>query len=117
LRRISTLALLYRLDGDARKLARARQEMLATAALQDWHPPHFLDVAELTNAMAIGYDWLFDDLSPQDRAAIRTAIVEKGLKAGRQAFREHAWWTDTENNWTIVCVPSVSLLNSSMPSW
>lgn len=109
LHRISTLALLYHLDGDARKLARARKEMLAAAALEDWHPPHFLDVAELTNAMAIGYDWLFDSLSPEDRATIRSAIVEKGLKAGRQAFLEHAWWTDTENNWTIVCNGSMTI--------
>ena len=59
LRRISTLAGLYRLDGDHRKADRARLEMLAAAAFPDWNPSHFLDVAEMTNALAIGYDWLY----------------------------------------------------------
>lgn len=107
LRRISTLAGLYRLDGDPKKAARARQEMLAVAAFPDWNPSHFLDVAEMTNAMAIGYDWLFDTLSAQDRAIIRKAIVDKGLKEGQIAYTQDkgkgAWWTKTNNNWGQVC--------------
>lgn len=103
LRHISTLAGLYRLDGDRRKAERARQELLTIAAFKDWHPPHFLDVAEMTNAAAIGYDWLYDYLSPQDRATIRGAIVENGIKAGREAYAQKAWWTKTEFNWNQVC--------------
>lgn len=103
LRRIGTLAGLYRLDGDRRKAERARQELLTIAAFADWHPPHFLDVAEMTNAAAIGYDWLYDYLSPEDRATIRRAIVENGIKAGLEAYAQHAWWTRTEFNWNQVC--------------
>ncbi|HLY63368.1 MAG TPA: heparinase II/III family protein [Terriglobia bacterium] len=103
LRRISTLAGLYRLDGDRRKAERARQELLTIAAFKDWHPPHFLDVAEMTNAAAIGYDWLYDYLSPEDRATIRRAIVENGIKAGLEAYAQKAWWTKTEFNWNQVC--------------
>jgi len=104
LRRISTLAGLYRLDGDARKAARARQEMLAVCAFPNWHPPHFLDVAEMTNAVALGYDWLHDELPPQERATIRGALVQYGLKAGLQAYRDKAWWTTPRaNNWGQVC--------------
>lgn len=104
LRRISTLAGLYRLDGDSRKLARARAELLAAAAFDDWNPSHFLDVAEMTNALAIGYDWLFADLTAEERAVIRAAIVEKGLKPGVQAYEQGAWWAvEGRNNWTQVC--------------
>ena len=39
LRRISTLAGLYRLDGDRRKAERARRELLAISAFPDWHAP------------------------------------------------------------------------------
>jgi hypothetical protein len=77
LARVSTLAALYRLGGDKRFAGRARREMLAAAAFSDWNPKHFLDVAEMTNALAIGYDWLFDFLPAEDRATIRQAIVEK----------------------------------------
>ena len=60
LERVTTLALLYRLDGDPRWVARAREELLAAAGFSDWNPSHFLDVAEMCHAFAIGYDWLYD---------------------------------------------------------
>src|SRR5437764_1236766 len=37
----------YRLSGDQRFADRAIKEMLTAAAFQDWHPPHFLDTAEM----------------------------------------------------------------------
>jgi Heparinase II/III-like protein len=109
LRRISTLAGLYRLDGDTRKASRARTEMLTAANLSDWHPKHFLDTAEMTSALAIGYDWLFDYLSPEDRSIIRRAIVEKGLKQGKQSYLSGTWWTKTSNNWNQVCNAGMTL--------
>jgi hypothetical protein len=109
LRRITTLAGLYRLDGDKRKVARARAEMLAAANFPDWHPAHFLDTAELTTAMAIGYDWLYDYLSPEDRSAIQHAIVDKGLKPGRQAYNDDVWWAKTTSNWNQVCNAGLTL--------
>ncbi|MBI5685046.1 MAG: heparinase II/III family protein [Verrucomicrobia bacterium] len=103
LHRISTLAGLYRLDGDRRFAERARKEMLAAAAFEDWNPKHFLDVAEMTNALAIGYDWLFGFLSAEDRATIRAAIVEKGLKQSLPIYEKQRWWSKAEHNWNQVC--------------
>ncbi len=103
LRRISTLAGLYRLDGDKRFAERATKEMLNAAAFDDWNPSHYLDVAEMTCALSIGYDWLYDTLSPEDRRTIRTAIVEKGLKTGLDAFDKGVWWTKAHHNWSQVC--------------
>ncbi len=103
LRRISTLAGLYRLDGDKRFAERARRELLAAAAFTDWNPSHFLDVAEMTTALAIGYDWLFDFLSPADRATIRTAIVQKGLEPGLRVYRKGTGWAKARHNWNQVC--------------
>ena len=103
LRRISTLAGLYRLDGDHRKADRARQEMLAAAAFPDWNPAHFLDVAEMTNALAIGYDWLYPFLTDADRARIRQAIVDKGLKPGLLVYQSGRGWPMVIHNWNQVC--------------
>ena len=97
--RLSTWALVYQLTGDKRFLDRSRQEMLAAAAFPDWNPSHFLDVAEMTNAMAIGYDWLYDDLSDADRQTIRHAIVKLGL----QADAGQGWWHRVNHNWNQVC--------------
>lgn len=103
--RVATWALVYRLSGDTRFLDRARQEMLTAAAFPDWNPSHFLDTAEMTHALALGYDWLYADLSEDERATIRGAIVDKGLRLGEKAYstRPMAWWTSCRHNWNQVC--------------
>ena len=103
LNRVSLLAGLYRITGDHRYFVRARDEMLNVAKFEDWHPPHFLDVAEMTNAMAIGYDWLYADLSPADRETIKTAIIEKGLKPGLKYQASNKDTHTQTNNWNQVC--------------
>lgn len=103
LQRISLLAGLYRLDGDRAKLDRAVKEMRTAAAFPDWNPSHFLDVAEMTNALAIGYDWLYPVLEPADRDAVRKAIVELGLKPGLEIYEAGRWWSKADHNWNQVC--------------
>ncbi len=103
LERVYTLALLYRLDGDRKWATRATVEMLAAASFSDWNPSHFLDVAEMSHALAVGYDWLYDALSESERAPIKAALVEKGLRAAEQAYRTRAWWAENPFNWNNVC--------------
>ena len=57
------------------------------AAFPDFNPRHFLDTAEMTHALAIAYDWLYDQWSESQRATIRKAIVELGLKPGMRVYR------------------------------
>lgn len=101
LRRIYYLSYSYRMTGDARFLARAEQEMLAVSAFTDWNPSHFLDVAEMTMALAIGYDWLFDRLSEESRAKIKDAIINKGLNPS--LLPQNSGWANGTNNWNQVC--------------
>ena len=101
--RIYTLALLYRLDGDQRWAARAATELRAVAAFPDWSPGHFLDTAEMTHAVAIGYDWLYDALPPDDRATLRAALREKGLRPGLAEYERNADWVSSPSNWNNVC--------------
>jgi len=101
LRRIFFLSYAWRMTSDSRYLERAEQEMLAVSAFSDWNPSHFLDVAEMTMAVAIGYDWLFHDLSTESRTSIRTAIVEKGLKPSLN--NSYNWFVGSSNNWNQVC--------------
>src|SRR5690606_29812185 len=63
LRRIFQLSYAYRMTDEAKYLHRAEKELLAVSNFSDWNPSHFLDVAEMTMAVGIGYDWLFDHLS------------------------------------------------------
>ncbi len=109
LKRIYTWSLLHRLTQDSKYLDRARSELLAVAQFSDWNPSHFLDVAEMTHAFAIGYDWLYHDLSPDDRATIKQAIVDKGLVPARQAYEDDEWWTDDAFNWNNVCNGGIAI--------
>jgi len=99
LQRVFYLSLAYRMTDDERYGERAIEEMLEAAAFSDWNPRHFLDVAEMTAALAIGYDWVHDVLEPGEGEVIRRAIIEKGLKPSMAG----GWWVDAENNWNPVC--------------
>ena len=101
LRRIFYLSYAHVVTDDDRYAARAEREMLAVCEFEDWNPSHFLDVGEMTMAVAIGYDWLYDRLSRRSRSIIGTAIYEKGLRASEND--RHAWFFRAENNWNQVC--------------
>jgi len=101
--RIYTLALLYRLEKKPQYLERAVRELRAAADFKDWNPSHFLDTAEMTHAFAIGYDWLYPALSDDERAWIRTALIEKGLNPGLAAYETQAPWINSRMNWNQVC--------------
>lgn len=101
LRRIFTLSYASRLTQQPTYLKRAEQELLAVSAFTDWNPSHFLDVAEMTMAVAIGYDWLYDGLPETSRAAIREAILTKGLNPSLDP-KNNGWLTAT-HNWNQVC--------------
>jgi hypothetical protein len=101
--RIYTLALLYRLDRKRTYLDRAAKELRAIAAFHDWNPTRFLDTAELTHAMAIGYDWLYGALSPDDRQVVRDAIFQKGLDPAIPIYERQINWTTNHYYWNPVC--------------
>lgn len=112
LRRIVACAMVYRLTGEDRYLNRAEREMLAAAALPDWNPSHFLDAAEMAAGLAIGYDWLYADLSPETRQTVRTAMIEKAIRPSFEMDR--MWWITGKNNWNPVCHGGLTLAALAM---
>lgn len=111
--RISVLAGIYRLTGNTSYAERAILEMRAAAAFPEWDPMGFLDTAEMTNAMSIGYDWMYDVISDTDKQTFETAIYEKGFHFGLEFYTGNytkdpavsgAWdWTKADFNWNQVC--------------
>ena len=74
----------------------------------DWNPSHFLDVAEMTTAMAIGYDWLFNYISIETKRRVEKAIETKGIRPSfKEDYNNH--WLDNHNNWNQVCHTGMSL--------
>ena len=101
LKRIFWLSYTYRVHGGDAYARKAIDEMLAVSAFSDWNPAHFLDVGEMTMAVAIGYDWLFDKMTPAERKTVARAIIDKGLKPAQNP--SDAWFYTSEINWNSVC--------------
>ena len=106
-RRIALLAFAYRMSSQQKFLDRAEAEMLKVSEFNDWNPSHFLDAAEMTTGMAIGLDWLHDQLSSRTKRIIRHAIIEKGLKPS--LLPENNKWLTWSNNWNQVCNAGLAL--------
>jgi len=101
LRRIFLLSYAWRMTNDPAILKRTEKELLAVSAFSDWNPSHFLDVAEMTMAVAIGYDWLYASLSEQSRTLIKGAILKKGIEPSLDSKNNS--WLKAEHNWNQVC--------------
>lgn len=101
LRRLFYLAYSYRMTNDEKYAKRAENEMLAVCSFADWNPTHFLDVAEMTMAVSIGYDWTYDYLSPLSRSVISQAILSHGLLPSLDT--KYNGWLSIKNNWNQVC--------------
>ena len=104
--RVQTLALVYLVSGEKKYADRAVKELEAAAAFPDWNPSHFLDTAEMSCALGIGYDWLYAYLTEGQRRTIREAILKKGLEPGLACYRgkaKYGWWRTSAHNWNQVC--------------
>ncbi len=93
---------LYQITGKQIYASRVWKEVNALVNFKDWHPEHFLDTAEICYPMAIAYDWLYDYLTPEQRAKMEKATLEFGLNPGLDRYEGRTgMWGD--NNWTGVC--------------
>lgn len=106
--RILSCALAYRLTDERRYFDAARRELLILAGLPDWCPRHFLDVGEAALACGVGLDWLYDDLSADDRDRIARAIVDNALKPSLDVPAGGTSWVSGDFNWNPVCHAGLS---------
>jgi len=114
LRRIYALGLAWRWTGDEKYAKKAKEDLLAVSAFKDWNPPHFLDVAEMSHAVGIGYDWFFHYFDEQRREQIKSGLIKNAMKVGVAAYtgrgirhgedgRASDWWAKSWCNWNQVC--------------
>ena len=100
--RITTLSMAWQITGKKEFVDRAVMEMCAAANFTDWNAEvHFLDTAEMCLALSIGYDWMYDLLTQEQRKLISTAIIEKALKPSFTVKKN--WWIRCRQNWNQVC--------------
>jgi len=106
LHRVYTLGLAWRWTGKEIYAKKVRDNILAVCEFKDWNPSHFLDTAEMSHAVGVGYDWLYGWLDEAARAKIRGGLIKLGLTPGLNAYRgkaSYGWWRRSRHNWNQVC--------------
>lgn len=101
LRRVFFLSYAYRVSKEKKYFDRCEAELLKVSQFSEWNPSHFLDVAEMTLGVAIGYDWLYADLSEKSRHIIKEAILKKGIEPSLDP--KYNSWLKVSHNWNQVC--------------
>ncbi|TDL28190.1 hypothetical protein BD410DRAFT_739730 [Rickenella mellea] len=108
--RLKAFAYVYRMTNDTKWVDRAWSELQNAASFgpsdDKWNSGHFLDVAEMTAAFGIAYDWLYDVWTSDQKNQIKQAILTYGLTFGLNAQTNTSigWWTTNVNgNWNCVC--------------
>lgn len=104
---IEITGMAYLLTEDQVYLDRAVKEIEAAINFPDWNDSReFLNTATIMSAMAIAYDWFYDDLDNDLKTKMRKAMIEKGLNKGIEQINNKAWWSvnaELINNWNAVC--------------
>ncbi len=101
--RMNMLGMVYRIDKDPEVLDRINEELVAVCNFRDWNPSHFLDVAEMAMAVAIGLDWTAGDLPQSTIDLAQNALIEKGIRPSWPENGKNPSWAYGTNNWNQVC--------------
>lgn len=103
------LGMAYKLTGDEIFKSYLWAEIQSIAKFPDWnHIQHYLDVGEMATAIAIIYDWLYHDWTPEQRVVMEEMIYKNGLLPTQKAVYNLCDYPNSFvggiSNWTAVCV-------------
>jgi hypothetical protein len=95
--------MVYRLEKDPDILKRLNDEVISVCNFSDWNPSHFLDVAEMSLAVALAVDWCADRLPASTIDLAINALIEKAIKPSWPENGKDPGWAYGTNNWNQVC--------------
>lgn len=112
-RDVITLSFMYKMTGEEKYAHRAWRELENIASYKHWNAgASYLNTAAYMLASSVGYDWLYDYLSPGQRKVISDAIVKHGLIEARKDFSGlfgTKSYIRNRDNWTAVCNSSIMM--------
>lgn len=101
--RIFLCSYAYRMTGDAKYLEHAEHDINTVCSFPSWNAKkHFLDVAEMATAVALGYDWLYNELSEATRQKALGCILDYAFSPAFNSVWNLNFYAAT-NNWNQVC--------------
>ncbi len=101
--RINMLGMVYRMENDPVVLKRINNEVVAVSNFTDWNPSHYLDVAEMSMAVALALDWTAGKLPKSTIELAKRALIEKGIQPSWPENGNVPGWAYGTNNWNQVC--------------
>lgn len=113
LKRVFDLSYAYRIHEDRRYANRAIEEMINAVNYVDWNPSHYLDVAEICMGVSIGYDWLYDVMTPGQRKIIAEGIKKHAFETSKRG--SYTWFYSAFHNWNQVC--NAGLVYGAIALW
>jgi hypothetical protein len=116
LKHVLALAMMEKISSSAstkaQYKARLWKDLDAVTRFADWNPDEYLDTAEMTTAVSIGYDWLYSEWTSAQRTQMVNAIALKGLKPSlavyastsdtRSPYKYGGNWSKSSDNWNVV---------------
>lgn len=110
--RLFTLSMAHRLSNDKRYINYIEQTLLHLCQnYPTWNPAHYLDVSEMTTAVAVAYDWTYNHLSPETRDVVKRTIKKNALDLAVKEYEKggSGSWAKRETNWNVVCNTGMTL--------
>lgn len=73
---IENMMLVYWIEGESDFLKRSKEVILALASWPDYGKHSSLSWSRAEIALAVGYDWLYNDLSSEEKAIVKNALIK-----------------------------------------
>ncbi|HUS92548.1 MAG TPA: heparinase II/III family protein [Phycisphaerae bacterium] len=106
--RVLDLLISHHIDANRAYRDRAIEELNILAGWSTWvdpchnHTPADMCTAEAAVAVAVGLDWLWEDLPEADRDRLLDALRDKGIDAYLRGVEQGAFWANVYNCWNAV---------------
>ena len=113
--RLNSLSLAYCIEQNPVYAERAYKELKNLATYPDWNPSHFLDLAQMTYAAVLCYDWIYDWMNDSQRHLVKNMLYEKSLLIYKEVYENFSsgkefvagkvigGWTRSAGNWNFWC--------------
>ena len=115
--RMVILGYAWQITGDEKYAERAWEELENVCSYDDWCTSHFLATAEMALAVSIGYDWLYDYLTAEQKDLLAETTCEYALTPALSKNYLKNWFTWSKNNWNSICYSGVGIAAMTFSSY
>jgi hypothetical protein len=114
--RVLTYCMAFMLSGERKYRDAAVAEL--DYAISKWRiwvdtahsPPYDLMTGEICLTFGLAYDWLYQDLSTEERDRLRVGVEKRGLQAYLDSYARPASFFKARHNWNTVCNGGATVL-------